>query len=131
MAEQRCQCTEPSVETSVEGLSAISYCSKCGQQLVVTSHFEPIDADQGSYSLFLTSQPGCSVDQLKAIAKVANVNLIQAKQLVSEQRTMIFEGRASEVQRRRRALTAAGVEFGIEPEFRYDLGVQSDTIFFG
>ena len=59
---------------------------------------------------------------------MANLNLVQAKALAeSDHKSEIFEGRAGAVQRHRRLLTDAGVEFEIEPEFPYDLSVESNV----
>ena len=135
MNASRCQCDSPTTETRYEGNSQVLYCTKCGEPLLATTKLPDIDLDGTTYQIRLVPNEKPSVEQLKAIAKVTGANLLQAKELAAKsdstsETSTIFEGRAATVQRHRKELNMAGVEFEIAPDFPYDESVETTTIFF-
>ncbi len=135
MNVNRCECESPTIGTRHEGSSLVSYCIECGQPLLATTKLPDIDVDTTTYRIHLLAHDKPSVAQLKAVAKVANINLLQAKELAAGPNDatapmLIFEGRAANVQRHRRDLIEAEVEFTISPEFPYDESAETNTIVF-
>ena len=106
--------TEYRIEGSTEGL----FCTKC-DWAIVTTHIPKIAQDITQYKVFLSAADFKNKHHLKAVSKVANRNLVQARKIMQERRPLLFEGEAIEVDKVRDALKSVGVKYEIEPDFPY------------
>lgn len=86
---------------------------------VITS-FSPILSDATKYCIYLIlSGSGCSLEEIKAYAKVMNVNYLQAKRVLKQKRNLIATGSAYDIWKILGRLTQFDVHYEIEPEYPY------------
>lgn len=93
-------------------------CPKCGWGWA-TSFIDPILEDSTEYVITLLEDNTAIKGTLKAVAKLANCNLIQAKRLIESAPTEIVRGKASEVKEAIRVLEAEALHFTVTPSFPY------------
>ena len=102
-----------------EGNSEGMRCPACGWS-VVTTFMPEILADPALYEVRVTNGDAHNTAHVKAVAGAHNVNLLAARRLLeTEQRPLLFSGKAPDVARVRDALAAAGLNPSISPEFRW------------
>ena len=106
--------TEYRIEGSTEGL----FCTKC-DWAVLTTYIPKIAQDITQYKVFLSSADFKNKEHVKVVSKIANKNLLQARKMIQENRPILFEGEAVEVDKVRDALKSVGVKFEIKPNFPY------------
>ena len=106
--------TEYRVEGSTEGF----FCTKCDWALV-TTRIPTIAQDITKYRIYLVSADQHNKEQVKVIADVANINFLQARKLVQEEKPVILQGEAVEIDKARNLLNDVNVEYIIEPNFPY------------
>ena len=78
--------TDYRAEGSTEGF----FCPKCNWALV-TTHIPKITQDITKYSVYLTSANYKNKDHLKILAKLANINLLQARGLVQKEDSLYLK----------------------------------------
>ncbi len=106
--------TEYRVEGSTQGL----FCTTCDWNLVATKISE-IEQDITKYKLFLVFFDPRNKDQLKALAKSANINLLQARNMSKKDKPLVIEGEAIEVAKIKKLFDFLSIKYTIEPEFPY------------
>ena len=100
-----------------EGLSCGWTCPKCGNGLV-TTNTNDIQLDQQKYTISLTPCSNASIEEYKAVAKIGNFSLINAKKII-ESGGVIIEGRATKIKQGYDLLKRTSLVFDITPEFPY------------
>jgi hypothetical protein len=103
-------------EESVQGL----YCPKCSWSVVTTS-FPPALLDETVYEILLLVGSANDTSQIRAIASIANVNLLGARKLIQGAPAVILRGEAGEIMEAIVKLKTTKAEFTIRPEFRWKL----------
>lgn len=93
-------------------------CPECGWGWV-TSYIEPKLEDVTVYTIFLEQGNEPDTEAIKAISKVANCNLMQAKALITRSPQKLAEGRAVDIDNYAGLLNKASVKYCIEPEWPY------------
>ena len=118
-------------------------CEKCGAEMVpldpsrpigmecpncdwgwATTYIEPILADDTKYLIFLEWGNTLEDEVIKAVAKVAVCNFLQAKKLLEEAPVKIAEGKARYVEPLIEMLEKAAVKYHIEPEWPYGVSYE-------
>ena len=113
-------------------------CEKCGSEMIpidpnkpvgmtcpncgwgwATTYSDPIFDDSTVYEIILLDDNQESADNLKAIAKITNTNVINAKKLLYNLPSCIFSGKAVEISALVRLLDEKSLKYKIEPEFPY------------
>lgn len=85
----------------------------------VTS-FSPIHSDTTVYHLYLVLRgDDCSLEEIKAYAKVMNVNYLQAKRALMQKRNLIAAGSAYDIWKMLGRLEPFNVHHEIEQEYPY------------
>lgn len=122
------KCGAEMVDRSV-GASICIECPKCGWGWATTT-YDLTDDDHTSYEIWLAPGNPQSLDVIRLIADIANINFVQAKRtLASEKAIMIYKAHPEAVaemnmmQRTRciaQRLFNAGLRFSILPDFPYD-----------
>lgn len=83
--------------------------------------FSPILSDTTEYHIYLIlNDAGCNLEEIKAYAKVMNVNYLQAKQVLTQKRNLIAAGSAYDILEILDRLTQFEVRYEIEPEFPWE-----------
>ena len=106
--------TRPYSEGRTTGLE----CPNCGWSLLTTST-PPILLDTNTYQIFLVEANSRKKNHLKAVAKAAGSNFLDARKLMKQEEPMIFEGKACEVNQIRKEFNELLIKYRIEPEFSY------------
>ena len=95
----------------------LSCCENLGE--AITS-FSPILYDTTEYHLYLIlSGSGCSLEEIKAYAKAMNVNYLQAKRALTQERNLIASGSAYDIGEMLGKLETFDIHYEIEPEYPY------------
>lgn len=86
----------------------------------VTS-FSPIHSDTTEYYLYLVLMgDDCSLEEIKAYAKVTNVNYLQAKRALTQKRNLIAAGSAYDIWKMLGRLEPFNVHYETEPDYPYE-----------
>lgn len=81
----------------------------------------PILSDNTEYQIYLIlNDAGCSLEEIKAYAKVMNVNYLQARRVLTQKRNLIAAGSAYDILEILDRLTQFEVHYEIEPGFPYE-----------
>ncbi len=92
-------------------------CPNCGWGWA-TTYIEPIMEDSNIYHIILETND-ISLKVTRIVSDIACCNYIQARKIIEKAPVEIFCGQAVEVLKAKEKLEAAGIRFGIEPEFPY------------
>ena len=103
---------EPMLQTAV--------CERCGE-IAIADCWEPIDEDQTEYSLAILAENGTAPDVLRAVAKMAGINFLQAKAALGQGNVTVYSGKAKSIADRAATLQDEGISFSIEPDFPYSI----------
>lgn len=105
-------------------------CPNCGWGWVTTS-VDSIKEDNTSYEIWLEPGNVQSASNIKLIATVAGINVVQAKKILnSDGAELIYKSQlepvskfsaAQHVQKNAKMLKKAGIEFRISPNFPYEI----------
>lgn len=93
-------------------------CLQCGWS-AVTSCIEGIVLDETVYAVHVLNGSFQNVQLIRVIAAVASVNFLAAKDLLRQERPVVFEGAARDVKRVRDMLAAQGIDSMIRPDFNW------------
>lgn len=88
----------------------------------VTSVLHPIMYDKTIYNIYLVlEQDTCSLDEIKACAKILHLNYVQAKCALKNKRNLLASGDACEIKEIVYKLNCFQVQYEIEPPYPYEL----------
>ncbi len=113
---QECEDCGSKAEFDIRGSTQGLFCSKC-DWAVLRTYIPQIDLDRTTYKLFIISGDHKNKNQVKTIARVANVNFLQARQMLLGSDEQITEGSAVAIDNARQDLSDVGLEFYTEPDF--------------
>lgn len=83
--------------------------------------FSPILSDTTEYHLYLILGGSvCSLQEIKACAKVMNVNYLQAKRILTQKQNLIAAGSAYDIRKMLGRLEPFDVHYEIKPEYPYE-----------
>lgn len=86
----------------------------------VTS-FIPVLQDDTQYHIYLVlAEDRCNIEEIRAYAKVKNVNYLKSRQMLIQKRNLIAAGYVVEIFEILDRLALFHVHYEIEPEFPYD-----------
>lgn len=113
-----------------KGDSISIICPNCGWGWATTTHDPSMD-DETEYEIWLRPGNAQSTEILRLIAGIANINLLQAKKLLSnEEPILLFKAHTEAVAVRNKVqkiqdiakrLTEVNVLFFIVPDFKYEI----------
>lgn len=124
---------EAGTRSEIEGSSLNVICSRCGQNIVSTTYISEFDSDMTTYTVSLGLDLGpAEIDQIRAVAEVANINFVQAKTVLSQPGHVLVQGRARRIRTTQHTLETANVPYQIDPEFPHgaDAGAKSSNVHF-
>jgi hypothetical protein len=113
-----CDICGADIEYRIEGDTEGVFCTRCNWSLV-TTHIPKIAQDINIYKMYLCSADPNDKDHLKALAKVANINLLQAKKMAKENKPLIIEDEALAIDKARNILNDLSIKYDIYPSFPY------------
>lgn len=114
----KCEVCGAKTEYKIEGSTEGVFCTQC-DWAVVTTHIPEIAQDITKYRLYLLSVGNRSKDKIKALAKVENINLIQASKISKEEKPLIAEAEAIEINEVKKIFDDLSINYAIEPDFPY------------
>ena len=113
---KQCELCGGPLDALISGWSSGMYCAACDRWAVVTSYIPPIRLDRTTYRVLVTGDSQNKA-HIRAIAQIAAVNFLRAREMLRQERWQVFAGEAEAVARVRDALTGAGIDVAIEPSF--------------
>jgi len=114
----RCPECGASAKEIKEGRAVGMRCTNCDWS-VVTSYFSPIELDTTVYAVRIASGNPHDQQQVKLIAQLAGCNFLQARKLMQEKLSVIFQGKAPQVLAAKKSLIDANFVVAIEPDFKW------------
>ncbi len=114
------KCEECGIETEfrVEGSTEGFFCTQCDWALV-TTRIPKIVSDIAKYKMYLLFADPKNKKQIKALSKVANINFLQTRKMTKDEKPLIIEGRALEIDKARNLFDSLSIKYEIEPDFPY------------
>lgn len=94
------------------------YCKNCDWS-IVTTYIPQIVLDKENYMVYLTSPNYRNREQISIVSKISNLNYLTVRELLREEKPLIFKGEASKVLIVKEQLASEGISFEIVPEFNY------------
>lgn len=89
------------------------------QEEPVTAHLHIWD-DHNVYSLYLVLMDDkCSIEEIRACAKLLNINYLQAKKTLNQKRNLIVQGKAYAMQDICKKLAPFPIQYEIDPPYPY------------
>jgi DNA-directed RNA polymerase subunit RPC12/RpoP len=114
----RCPECGACTEVIKEGRTVGTQCTNCNWS-VVTTYIPPIEQDAVIYTVRIASGNPHNQQQIKLIAQLADCNFLQARKLMQEKETAVFQGRASQILAVKQSLMNANFSVSIEPYFKW------------
>jgi hypothetical protein len=105
---------EPRREGNVQGL----YCKKCGW-VAATSYIPPIMLDDTIYRVRVSGADFRNENHIRIVSDIAGLNFVEGRQLLRQEKPLVFEGHAPLVLQVRDRLVNAGLSPEISPPFDY------------
>lgn len=118
MQPEKCAACGGEVEFRREGSVQGFYCKSC-DWAVVTTYIAPIELDETKYQVRVLGANYRDNRQVRAISAITGLNFIKTRELLKQERPVVYEGEAPMVLRARETLVAAGLHFEISPPFNY------------
>lgn len=101
-------------------LCEATFCSCFKDITEAITSYCPMAADKTTYSIYLLlGGEGGNKEEIRACAKVLNLNYLQAKKRLDQKRCLLLQGSAWRVQEVVEKLEAFEVRYEIEPPFPY------------
>jgi hypothetical protein len=101
-------------EKSVQGVK----CPNCGWS-ILTSYINEINTDNTVYTISISKVKKVNISQIKLIAKLVNVNYLQAKEILLSGKTKIYEAKAPKIKKMIDDLEKEEISYTVFPEFKY------------
>ena len=95
-------------------------CPNCGWGWA-TTYVDPMLDDNTIYKVSLSNGNKASKSAIKAVAKVSGKNFIQAKRMIENSPSDIYEGKAIQVKEILILLESLPLSYSVMPEFPYSL----------
>ena len=105
------------IEGSIQGQK----CSRCGEWGYMTTYIPEIQNDKTIYSIFLQEENPVTLEIIKTVAMISNLNFVNTKELLSETYPKIFEGSAVDTLTAAKVLKGNRIKYRIYPDFKYDI----------
>ena len=86
----------------------------------MTTYIPEIQNDKTIYSIFLREENPVTLETIKTVAMLSNINFVKTKELLSETNPKIFEGSAVDALTAAKVLKGNGIKYRIYPDFRYE-----------
>lgn len=101
-------------ENSVQGW----VCLNCGWNLM-TTNIDEIYEDITEYSLYIKNVNKVNNEKIKSIARIAGVNFIIARKMLTESHVCILKDKAPKVKDAIEELEKLKIQFEVIPKFKY------------
>lgn len=113
----RCEVCGGHLDIYMDGRTQGLICKNCGWSLVTTVIPE-INSDNNEYSIRCSGDFSNS-EHVRMVASVVGSNFIEARKFLKQGSFVIFTGKAPEVYDVIKNLQAAGLEFKVDPQFKW------------
>ncbi|WP_146011161.1 hypothetical protein [Xanthomonas arboricola] len=114
---EKCEVCGGLLDIYTEGRTQGLICKSCGWSLVTTINLE-INNDNNEYSIRCSGNFSDS-EHVRVVASVVGANFIEARKLLKQGSFVIFNGKAPEVYDVIKNLQAAGLDFQVDPHFKW------------
>lgn len=111
------ECGAEIIEENREG-ATLCKCSKCEWAIVSTLESEE-SLDETIYTIYILADELATKDKMLKIGKIVGWNIIKTKHALSEVKTYVTEGTASELSDIIKALRDNDINHSVEPEYKY------------
>lgn len=92
-----------------------------GNVVEAVTSYCPIAQDKTIYHVFLVqNENGSNKEEIRACAKILNINYLRAREKLSQDRCLLAKGNAMEIQDILERLAAFDVDYKIEPPYPYE-----------
>ncbi len=115
----KCQHCATNLEHRIKGSTQGLFCNQCDKWVIVTTYIPEIRQDKTKYKIYLLSADSQNKQHIKALAEAANINFLQARKMIQEDKTLILEDEAVVVDRVRKTFKDLSIKYDIEPLFPY------------
>ena len=92
-------------------------CPKCGCK-IATTRWDEIDLDDNEYEITLVANDNPSIEQIKAVSKIAATNYKSSKEIIVNGKS-IFRGNPIQVKDISQILKEKMLDYKISPDFPY------------
>ena len=113
-----CEKCETEIFTSIEGSCLAVRCPNCGWSLV-TTYIDKIHSDSTIYTITIINIPDPTIPQIRLVAKLANVNWLQVKDMLAQDEMLLVQERAPKIKQVVSLLTEANIPYRIFPDYTY------------
>ncbi|MEM7712689.1 MAG: hypothetical protein AAF349_03785 [Cyanobacteria bacterium P01_A01_bin.68] len=103
------------IQDSTQGL----FCNQCDKWILVTTYIPEIRRDETRYKMYLRFANSKNKQHIIALAKVANINFLQARKLIQQDKPLILEDEAVVVDKARTIFNDLSIQYHIKPLFPY------------
>ena len=93
-------------------------CPKCGWNIITTKIDEIFD-DMTEYSIYINDGNKVNIENMKLISKIAGVNFIIAKQMLTNSDTCLLKAKAPRIKEVIEVLKQNQIYFEVMPRFKY------------
>ncbi|AFY53405.1 hypothetical protein Riv7116_0820 [Rivularia sp. PCC 7116] len=115
----KCQNCAANLEHRIKGSTQGLFCERCDKWVIVTTYIPAIRQDETKYKIYLLLADSQNKQHIKALAKAANINFLEARKMIEEDKSLILEDKAVEIDRVREILHDLSIKYDIEPLFPY------------
>jgi transposase-like protein len=102
------------VENNTQGF----FCTKCNWALV-TTYIPEIAQDVTKYRIYLCHADFKNQKHIKALSQIANINFLQARRKIQENKPLILEDNALAIEKAKKFFDELLIKYEIEPDFPY------------
>ena len=93
-------------------------CPNCGWGWA-TTYIDPLLEDAALYTVSLAKGNNATKETIKAVAKISNKNILQAKRMIEESPVDIYVGKAVQVKDILNRLESLSIAYNVTPAFPY------------
>ena len=115
----KCQDCGANLEHRIKGSTQGLFCERCDEWVIVNTYIPEIRRDETRYKIYLHSADSKNKQHIKALAKAANINFLQARKMIQEDKPLILEDKAVVVDKARKIFNDLSIQYDIKPLFPY------------
>ncbi|BAY85580.1 hypothetical protein NIES267_50800 [Calothrix parasitica NIES-267] len=86
----KCQDCAANLVHRIQGSNQGLLCNQCGEWVLVTTYIPEIRRDETRYKMYLRFADSKNKQHIIALAKAANINFLQARKMIQEDKPLIF-----------------------------------------
>lgn len=116
---KQCQNCGANLEHRIQGSSQGLFCNQCGKWVLVTTYIPEIRRDKTKYKMYLCFADSKNKQHITALAKVANINFLEARKMTQEDKPLVLVDEAIAVDKARKIFNDLSIQYDIKPLFPY------------